>query len=81
MSRDIPSEIIFPQFIGQLRRNLLLNEWLPPHTYKLLREVRDRAEQFNYERVWIRNGVIFVRKNADSEAITITSHNSLMSMV
>ena len=47
----------------------------------LLRLVRARAKARNYERVWIRNEQIFVRKNTDSEVISISSESNLNKLI
>ena len=47
----------------------------------LLRLVRAWAKARNYERVWVRNEQIYVRKNTDSEVISISSESDLNKLI
>lgn len=78
---DLPEASIFPDLQDLLERKLYLNEWLHPRQYQLRRNVRTRAKQSNYERVWVRNENIYVRKNANAERILISSEADLSKII
>lgn len=78
---DLPASSIFPDLQATLEKKLYLNEWLPYQTYKLLRSTRVKARACNYERVWVRNGAIFVKKDANADRIPITSEADLQKMI
>ncbi|CAB0042380.1 unnamed protein product [Trichogramma brassicae] len=60
---DIPVADILPAYRSAAQRKLYLNEWLFQDTFKLLQEVSTKARTCGFERVWIRGGIIYVRKN------------------
>ena len=68
---------IFPDIPNSSSNRILINEWLQPHMYKLLQLTRTKAKNIGYERVWIFNEIISVRKNASSPKIEIFSEADL----
>ena len=78
---DIPVVTIFPNLPELDGSKIFLNEFLTKAVLKLLRLVRARAKARNYERVWVRNEQIFVRKNTDSEVISISSESDLNKLI
>ncbi|CAB0042608.1 unnamed protein product [Trichogramma brassicae] len=74
---DIPVANILPAYRDAAQRKLYLNEWLLQDTFKLLQEVRAKARTCGFERVWIRGGIIYVRKNGSSQKIQINSNLDL----
>ena len=74
---DIPVFEIFPDLPNSIRERIIINEWLQPHMFKLLQLTREKAKNLGYERVWLFNEVISVRKNASSPKIEIFSEADL----
>ena len=74
---DIPAFEIFPELPNSIRERISINEWLQPHMFKLLQLTREKAKNLGYERVWLFNEVISVRKNASSPKIEIFSETDL----
>ena len=72
---------IFPNLPDLAETKIFLNEFLDKKVLNLLRLVRARAKTRNYERVWVRNEQIFVRKNTDSEVISISSESDLNKLI
>lgn len=71
--KDVLAKEIFPELGVNLEKKLYLNEWLSSDKYNLLKQTRAKAKESGYERVWVRNGSIFVRKNAQSDRMAINS--------
>ena len=78
---NIPVVTIFPDLPDLAENKVFLNEFLPKEVLELLRLVRSRAKARNYERVWVRNEQIFVRKSSDSDIISITSQSDLNKLI
>ena len=78
---DIPVITIFPNLPDLDGNKIFSNEFLTKEVLKLLRLVRAWAKARNYERVWVRNEEIFVRKNTDSEVISISSESDLNKLI
>ena len=78
---NIPVVTIFPDLPDLAENKVFLNEFLPKEVLELLRLVRARAKARNYERVWVRNEQIFVRKSSDSDIISITSESDLNKLI
>ena len=78
---DIPAVEIFPELPNSTKERVIINEWLQSHMYKLLQLTRQKAKNMGYERVWIYNEVISVRKNASSPKIEIFSEADLELLV
>ena len=78
---NIPVVTIFPDLPDLTEDKVFLNEFLAKEVLKLLRLVRARAKARNYERVWVRNEQIFVRKSSDSEVISISSESDLSKLI
>ena len=74
---DIPAFEIFPELPNSIRERIIINEWLQPHMFKLLQLTREKAKNLGYERVWLFNEVISVRKNASAPKIEIFSEADL----
>ena len=72
---------IFPDLPNLAENKVFLNEFLPKEELALLRLVRARAKARNYERVWVRNEQIFVRKSSHSDIISITSESDLNKLI
>ena len=56
-------------------KKIFINESLSHSIKVLFKEVRNQCEKKNYSYAWTRNGVIFIRKNKDSQAIRINSED------
>ena len=78
---NIPVVAIFPDLQDLTEDKVFLNEFLAKEVLKLLRLVRARAKARNYERVWVRNEQIFVRKSSDSDIISIMSESDLNKLI
>ena len=78
---NIPVVSIFPNLSDLVENKVFLNEFLAKEVHKLLILVRARAKARNYERVSVRNEQIFVRKNSDSEVISISSELDLNKLI
>ena len=78
---NIPVVTIFPDLSDLTENKVFLSEFLAKEVFKLLRLVRARAKAHNYERVWVRNEHIFVRKSSDSDIISITSESDLNKLI
>uniref|UniRef100_A0ABD2VWY9 FP protein C-terminal domain-containing protein n=1 Tax=Trichogramma kaykai TaxID=54128 RepID=A0ABD2VWY9_9HYME len=74
---DIAVSDIIPNQASAAERKLFLNEWLPRPVHELLQEVRSKARARGYQRVWIRDGVIFVRKYSTAQRIQINSKSDI----
>lgn len=57
-----------------------INERLPSDLRYLLREARSTAKKLNFKYVWIRNGLVLMRKSDTSEPIKIKSRNELLNV-
>lgn len=77
----LPASTVFTWILNSDEHRLHWNEWLPASIYRLLQQVRDEASDSEYERVWIRNGQIFVRKTAAALRIPIASEADLSKMI
>ena len=77
---NIPLVTIFPDLSDLTEDKVFLSEFLAKEVLKLLRLVRDRAKAHNYERVWVTNEQIFVRKSSDSD-ISITCESDLNKLI
>ena len=60
---------IFPDLPDLAKNKVFLKEFLAKEMHMLVRLVRARAKAGYYERVWVRNEQIFVRKSSDVEII------------
>ena len=78
---NIPVVTIFPDLPDLAENKVFLNEFLPKEMLVLLRLVRAREKARNYERVWVRNEQIFVRRSSDSDIISITSETDLNKLI
>lgn len=80
--KDLLATDIFPELATVLKdRVLYLNEWLPPYTFKLLQSARVKARDANYLNPYVRQGRIFVKKDAESERIAINTEADLAKIV
>ena len=68
---EIPASEIFKELVDCFKTQVTINEWLQPHTFRFLQKTRDVVRQKEYEREWVINEVISVRKNASSPKIEI----------
>ncbi|XP_024886096.1 uncharacterized protein LOC112463769 [Temnothorax curvispinosus] len=57
--------------------NIYINELLPSHTYKLLRQAQVGAKQLSFGHVWSSDGRVFVRKDRGQPPIPIASEADL----
>ena len=78
---NIPVVTTFPDLSDLTENKVFLSEFLAKEMLKLLRLVRARAKAHNYERIWVRNEQIFVRKSSDSDIISITSESDLNKLI
>ena len=69
------SKDLFPNLQLRSDAKIFINEWLPPQTFKLLKQARSKLK--NYYAVWVREGQVFARKDIDSPRIALTSFNDL----
>lgn len=59
---------------------LHVNEFMPSLTYSLYQQTRIKAREANYQRVWVRDGVINVRKAQNSPIIPIVTEMDLYNL-
>lgn len=59
------------------QEGIYINENLTPQTKKLLWQTKEQARAKNYKFVWVRNGVVFVRKEQGSGAVRILEEGDL----
>ena len=64
-------------FSTNIPGNVFVNELLPIHTYKLLRQARVRAKQLSFAHVWSSDGRVFVRRDRSQPPISIASEADL----
>ena len=74
---DIFASEIFTELSDISNNRIAIYEWLQPHIFKLFQKTREIARQKGYERVWILNETISVRKDANSAKIEIFSESDL----
>ena len=78
---NTPVITIFSDLPDLAENKVFLNEFLTKEVHKLLRLVRARTKARNYDRVWVRNEQIFVRKSSHSEIISISSESDLNKLI
>lgn len=61
--------------------NIFVNEFLHPHTYKLLRKTKSTAAERGWKYVWTRDGRIHARKLDGQPPIRILSESDLSKLV
>lgn len=71
----------FPQLMGSTDSKIFVNEFLSSNTYKLLKTTREHAKRCRYERVWVRNERIFVRKDENSQPMLISCEADLKNLI
>ncbi|XP_037971829.2 uncharacterized protein LOC119693172 [Plutella xylostella] len=62
-------------------RTVYFNERLTKHNRTLFRDTRIRAKSYGYKFYWVRNGVIYVRKDEQKKPKTIRNYYELDSLV
>lgn len=61
--------------------NIFVNQMLPIDLYNLLRQTKNRASQTRHKHVWVRNGIIHVRKDMGLPIIDILNTSDLEKLV
>jgi hypothetical protein len=60
---------------------IFVNEYLTKHAMQLLNEAKMLKKDFNFKFVWPKNGVIFARKDENSDLFRIENFNSISEIV
>lgn len=76
--KNLRVEDVFETHIGSSMKGFIyINEFLNSDTYKLLLKTKTRIKELNYKFVWTCYGIIYVRKDENSEKIIVNTDSYL----
>jgi uncharacterized protein YcfL len=76
------SRSIFSTDIGfEIKQQIFINEQLTKSTYELLKKAKELKIKLKYKFVWTKNGIIYAKKEENSQIQLITNENDLTQLM